>query len=154
MTLYTPIETLHSCLASAQYTDMSEVTDKKRKPNIEAYSGNRSDYDAYQEWIKTAYEKYKRRPYDYELHVEAMFPQTWGDTSLGFGGVGGQSFTTAYTVIIGCSHTYDYCVYFGGRFAYRLDLTKCDIEIIRKDITVQNMAEVRSRGRYLKKKVV
>lgn len=30
-----------------------------------------------------------------------MFPQTWGDTSLGFGGMGGQAITTALTTIIG-----------------------------------------------------
>lgn len=32
-----------------------------------------------------------------ELH---MFPQVWGDTSLGFGGIGGQAITSAYTTIV------------------------------------------------------
>jgi len=154
MSLYTPLETLSSCLASAQYVDMSEVLDKKRKPNSKPFDGKRTDYDAYQEWVKSAYEEYKRRPTAYELFVEAMFPQTWGSTALGFGGIGGQAITSAYTVVIACTHTYDYCVYFGGMFAYRLDMTKCDIEIVRKDIAAQNMAEVRDKGRYLKKKVV
>ena len=137
-----PIETLHSCLSSAQYVDMSEVIDRKRKANTKSFTGNRFDYDGYQKWVKESHEKYKRRPYDYELFVEAMFTQTWSDTSLGFGGVAGQAFTTAYTTIIGCDHTNDFCVYFGSRFAYKLDLTKCDIEIIRKDIGNQNMAEI------------
>jgi len=48
MSLYTPLETLSSCLASAQYVDMSEVLDKKRKPNSKPFDGKRTDYDAYQ----------------------------------------------------------------------------------------------------------
>ena len=147
MTLSAPIETLHSCLASAQYKDMSLVTDKKRKPNVPAYSA----YDEYQAWVKTAFEDYKRRPYAHELHVEAMFPQLWGSTALGFGGMGGQAMTTAYVTIIGCDYTHDLCVYFGGMFAYRLDLTKCDMELIRKDISGKCMSDVGQQGRYLKK---
>lgn len=29
-----------------------------------------------------------------------MFPQAWGSTSLGFGGIGGQAMTSAYTTVI------------------------------------------------------
>lgn len=48
-----------------------------------------------------------------------MFPQTWGDTSLGFGGIGGQSITSAYTVCIEGPYG-DVAVFFSGRFAYHV----------------------------------
>lgn len=150
MELGSPIEALHAALSSAQFVDMPEVTDKKRKPNSKPFAGNRSNYDEYKEWCKTAYEEHTRRPFYYELHVEAMFPQMWGSTALGFGGAGGQAMTTAYTIVIGCNHNYHYCVYFGGSFAYKLDLKKFDVEKIRKDIAGHRMAEVGERGRYLK----
>lgn len=46
------------------------------------------------------------------------FPQTWGSTALGFGGIGGCAMTTAQTVIIGYGNRFE--VYFGGRFAYEV----------------------------------
>lgn len=47
------------------------------------------------------------------------FPQDWGSTALGFGGIGGQMCTRAQTVVV-CDEylTGKACVYFGGRFAY------------------------------------
>lgn len=46
------------------------------------------------------------------------FPQTWGSTALGFGGIGGQAMTTAQTyVVITYGTVY---VYFGSRFAYEM----------------------------------
>lgn len=149
MSTDTPLEILRLALGSAQYVDMPEIIDKKRKVNSKPFAGNRSNYVEYQEWCKSAYEEYSRRPYYYELHVEAMFPQMWGSTALGFGGAGGQAMTTAYTIVIGCDYNYHYCVYFGGQFAYKLDLKKFDVEKIRKDIAAHNMAEVGQRGRYL-----
>ena len=55
-----------------------------------------------------------------EDHCEVvMFQQAWSSTALGFGGIGGQTITSAYTVaVIGpCG---DACVYFAGRFAYHI----------------------------------
>ena len=56
------------------------------------------------------------RPQAHHLAV-TMFPQTWGSTALGFGGIGGQAMTPAYTVIVqdGVGPA---AVYFGGRLAY------------------------------------
>ena len=46
------------------------------------------------------------------------FPQVWGSTALGFGGIGGQALTTAQTyVILAQGSIY---VYFGSRFAYEI----------------------------------
>ena len=60
----------------------------------------------------------ERRPRIDSVDV-VMFPQTWGSTALGFGGVGGQAITTAYTVVV-YGPMGDACVYFGGRFAYHI----------------------------------
>lgn len=90
--MYSPIEVLAASFYSALHKDMGNVGDPS-----------------------------PRRPYASELSVYAMFPQTWGSTALGFGGVGGQSFTTAYTVVISNQEFNEFCVYFGGRFAYRID---------------------------------
>lgn len=63
--------------------------------------------------------KVSKRPTESECNI-TMFTQVWGSTALGFGGVGGQAITSAYTVVIGgpCG---DFCVYFAGRFAYRIE---------------------------------
>lgn len=47
-----------------------------------------------------------------------MFPQTWGSTTLGFGGIGGQAFTRAYTVVVEDLDANIYSVFFGERLAY------------------------------------
>ncbi len=49
-----------------------------------------------------------------------VFPQTWGSTALGFGGIGGKAMTTAYTVVV-TGPRGDACIYFGGTFAYHVD---------------------------------
>jgi hypothetical protein len=92
---------LSRAVMSALIVDLPNVEYQYRKP------GDKSG----------ATETRKRRPYESDLGVY-HFPQTWGDTSLGFGGVAGQAFTTAYTTVV--VHYRDACVYFGGRFAYRV----------------------------------
>lgn len=58
-----------------------------------------------------------RRPYEHEVEVYS-FPQSFSDTTLGFGGVGGQAFTTAQmTVVIYGANA---CVYVSGKLAYKL----------------------------------
>jgi hypothetical protein len=44
------------------------------------------------------------------------WPQQWGTTTCGFGGIGGQAFTTAQTFVIQ-SPSGDVLVYHAGRFA-------------------------------------
>lgn len=58
-----------------------------------------------------------RRPEASECTVLAMFPQTWGSTALGFGGIGGAAMTPAYTVLVQ-GPSQEVAVYWGGRFAY------------------------------------
>lgn len=59
------------------------------------------------------------------------FPQTWGTTSLGWGGISGQAFTTAQTVIIFDQENSIACVYIGGRFAYMIRNSKEFFDTIR-----------------------
>jgi len=47
-----------------------------------------------------------------------MFPQSWGDTSCGFGGMGGQAITTAPTVVLTDENAGVIFVYINFRFAY------------------------------------
>lgn len=72
-----------------------------------------------------------------------MFPQTWGSTALGFGGVGGQAITGAYTVIVECHRTGNRAVYFGGRFAYLVpaQLTAEQSRCFRGHLVAQNLVE-------------
>lgn len=56
----------------------------------------------------------------YEDHCDIYhFPQAWGSTALGFGGLGGQAITKAYTTVV-FGPVGDACVYFSGRFAYHV----------------------------------
>lgn len=97
-----PIETLSHCLAHAVYQGMPDFEYEERT------------------WAKAPVIKTCKHTH-HDVNVEAMFMQTWPSTSLGFGGIGGQALTDAYTVVISSRRGPWYCVYFGGRFAYWLD---------------------------------
>lgn len=71
------------------------------------------------------------------------FPQGWSDTSLGFGGAGGQMMCGAQTVIVG--NLYRYGVYFGGRFAYLVERPN---ETFFEDMHNWKMADIRRSGKY------
>lgn len=95
------------------------------------------------EWRDLPTEDAFRRPLLHEIDVYS-FPQVWSDTALGFGGVGGQSMTTAQTtVVIGMMH--DAAIYFGRRLAYHI--SKPNTELM-KDICAHNMASCAGRGKY------
>lgn len=53
------------------------------------------------------------------------WPQTWGSTACGFGGIGGQAITGAQTLVVLYETEQDRlaCVFHNGRFAY---LTRFD----------------------------
>jgi len=61
----------------------------------------------------------------------AMFPQMWGSTALGFGGMGGAAMTTAYTIVMGTDYSRLYSVYFNGRYAYCAELTNAFVADLR-----------------------
>lgn len=109
MNLENPLQSLHQSLSHAEYAGFPEYEYEER--DWEHYRKTKEDTRI----TKQA----KHRAYD--LVVFAMFPQTWSSTTLGFGGVGGQAITPAYTIIIESTHGMGYCVYFGGKFAYRIE---------------------------------
>lgn len=58
---------------------------------------------------------------DIEIKV---WKQTWPNTTLGFGGIGGQEISSAYTVVL-INTIFTECVVFHGmRLAYKTELTR------------------------------
>lgn len=101
-----PIENLAASIASATYVDLNII-----EYRIKDWTKSKdADTDVFED--KT------RRPGIRDIEIVAMFSQTWGSTALGFGGIGGAAMTDAYTVII--RHNNEFCVYFSGRFAYKI----------------------------------
>lgn len=49
-----------------------------------------------------------------------MFPQSWGDTTCGHGGIGGQAITQAQTIVFDTNSSGWY-VYQGGAFSYHIE---------------------------------
>ena len=135
MQLDNPIQALAMSLAHAQYEGFPEYEYQDR--DWEHYRNTKED--------RLITKRAKHRSSD--LIVHAMFPQTWSSTALGFGGVGGQAITPAYTVIIESEHGLGYCVYFGGRFAYRI---KRPSDYFFGDIIHQRMAHVSEYIKYEK----
>lgn len=84
-----------------------------------------------------------RRPSKHEIKVYAMFPQLWGSTALGFGGIGGAAMTTEYTIIFECFGKY--AVYYGHSFAYMVEYPN---QKFYDDISGRNIASVSSKGKY------
>lgn len=108
MSIENSIQSLHASLAHAVYQGFPEFEYQDR------------DWDHYRKTKENSYVTKSRKHSEYDVAVYSMFPQTWSSTSLGFGGIGGQAFTPAYTVILESHQGAGYCVYFGGRFAYRI----------------------------------
>jgi hypothetical protein len=118
-----PIETLHAAMAHAAYVAFSDYVYQDR---------DWAKHDAWRatlkrEEMKTAvapadcFVEKTRKHTDYDMTVAAMFVQTWGSTALGFGGIGGQAFTSAYVSVIESNLTGEHAVYFHGRLAYVID---------------------------------
>jgi hypothetical protein len=129
-----PIETLAGCLAHAAYEAFPEYKyqdrnwDKYRKWQDEVFNklSQEDKKKLYNEERQTGvamgpadcYVEKTRKHTFYDLTVHSMFPQTWGSTALGFGGIGGQAITSAYVCVIESNLVGGYAVYFGGRLAY------------------------------------
>ena len=81
---------------------------------------------------------------DFDMRV---FPQVWGSTALGFGGVGGQAITAARTyVFIPVSCKQKCFVYFAGRFAYAVPYS----DVLMNDIRDHDVESVNGAGKYFK----
>ncbi len=79
-------------------------------------------------------------------HIDDIinFKQTWASTALGFGGVGDDAITDAYTTVLTCGNTW--FVFFGGRFAYKVSI---DDELFYQDMINGNLYSVKeAQERY------
>lgn len=80
---------------------------------------------------------------DFSIYI---FEQTWSSTSLGFGGVGGQAFTTDFTIVlIPVTCNQDCFVYIGGRFAYHVPYS----EKFMEDVKNYSVAGYTRKNKYL-----
>lgn len=128
-----PVETFAEAVYSA-------LSNKEYLPDI-AYERQTPEQRKNNEQGNT----YFRRPYTSDISVY-HFPQTWGSTALGFGGIGGQAFTTAYTtVVIGVDDVA--AVFFDGKHAYTIQGFNEEFD---KDISNHRMKSISEKFSYTK----
>jgi hypothetical protein len=77
-----------------------------------------------------------------------MFPQTWGSTALGHGGMGGAAVTTAYTIVLECYATDEFLVYFGGQYCYSVSRRSKNLDTFVEDCRNHNLGSKRDSGEY------
>lgn len=125
--LPSPLDVLHRALASATHCDLPAVKMYRRdhlaRSNLseaERTECERREKDLGAQGFTAWPGEWVDRALDVsEISIHAMFPQSWGSTALGFGGMGGSAMTDAYTTVLSGPDG-DLAVYFNGRFAYLL----------------------------------
>ena len=97
--------------------------------------------------VVSEYEKKTGKKADAESALVYSFPQTWASTALGFGGIGGQAFTSAQTTAIMVYGEDELCgaVFFGGGLAYLYPSINCRFE---QDIANCKMSAVLGSAKY------
>lgn len=128
-----PLEALAACLAHAMYEGFSHIEYEDR------------DWEHFNKTKEIKLITKTRRHSDRDFEVYAMFSQTWSSTALGFGGIGGQAITQAYTTVVRSDYTGEVCVYFGTRFAYKI---KRPNATFYTDAANRNMKPVKERSSY------
>ena len=131
-----PITDLAGCIAHAQYEGFSDIHYENR------------DWQVYRDTGEDVRVSKTRRPTTRDFGVYAMFPQTWGSTALGHGGVGGAAMTTAYTVVLECYHTQEFLVYFGGQWCYTVSRQSANIEAFVEDCKNHCLTSKRQSEKY------
>jgi len=76
-----------------------------------------------------------------------MFEQTWGNTALGFGGIGGQAITSAYTTVVRDMYSGWCGVFFGERLAYKI---KDPNQKFNEDVLYRDMKPTYQYGVYIR----
>lgn len=132
-----PITDLADCIAHAQYEGFSDIEYETR------------DWEEYRKTQKDVRISARRRPTTRDFGVYAMFPQTWGSTALGHGGVGGSAMTTAYTIVLECYATQEFLVYFGGRFCYTVSRRSANIKTFAEDCRNHGLESKRKSEKYM-----
>ena len=117
-----PIQVLHETLGAALYRDLPDIEYSDRDWSRWKVLSKEEQTEAIKN-NNVPETKKTRRPHDEDVEVY-LFPQTWGSTALGYGGIGGSAMTSDYTVVVMLYN--DVCVYFGrDQLAYRLNLLNC-----------------------------
>lgn len=129
-----PIGELAAILAHAEYSGFSTIEYDTRDWEEFKRTGDR---DA------TVRKTRQHTARDYS--VIGMFPQTWGSTALGHGGMGGAAISTAYTVVLSSHYTGEHLVYFGSRLAYSVVKPN---HRFWEDLSDRNMIECAKHSRY------
>ncbi|MBA9846839.1 hypothetical protein DEE89_12070 [Ralstonia pickettii] len=119
MQLSSPIDAVASAVHHAALAAFPDVHYRTRDYEAMKNWTSQESYDAVK--ANVAPEKAAvRRPDVRQCEIYAMFVQTWSSTALGFGGLGGQAMTPAYTVVVSGPSGH-WAVYWAGRFAYLID---------------------------------
>ena len=135
-----PIGELAAVLAHAEYAGFSEIEYDSRDWEEFRRSGD-----------KNATVKKTRRHTTRDFSVIGMFPQTWGSTALGHGGIGGAAVSTAYTVVLSSHYTGEHLVYFGSQLAYTVLKPN---NRFWNDLAERNMCERAKCSRYTEPETV
>jgi len=131
-----PLSDLHDAMAHAEYVGFSDIEYETR------------DWEEYRKTQKDIRIPARRRPTARDFGVYAMFPQTWGSTALGHGGMGGAAMTTAYTIVLECYATQEFLVYFGGVFCYKVNRRSKNIDTFAEDCKNHCLAGKRKSSKY------
>ncbi len=125
-----PVETLAQAVYSALHNE-------KYLPDITYHVPTREDTAMGRQG-----EKKTRRPHVSEISVY-HFPQMWGSTALGFGGIGGAAMTEAYTTVVILQDKIA-AVFFAGRYAYTAEANMA----FMNDLRANQMADTEQVKRY------
>ncbi len=128
-----PVECLASALYSAIHVDLSPVEYADWTPSAKAEGKSPRDVP-----------KKTKRPDERDCEI-VQFLQSWGSTALGFGGMGGASVTSAYTSVVFGRGRGEVCVYFAGRFAYRIERPNAKFF---GDLNLRHMLSVEKSEQY------
>jgi hypothetical protein len=139
-----PIGVIAECIAHAQYEGFSDIEYETR--DWEKIRAAKTPEEKSQ--AVAASTPATRRPVSRDFEVYAMFPQTWGSTALGHGGMGGASMTTAYTVVLECQHTQEFLVYFGGTWCYTVSRRSANIDAFVEDCRNHCLVSKRKSEKY------
>jgi hypothetical protein len=132
-----PLRDLHEAMAHAQYKGFSDIEYETR------------DWEVYRKTQQDVRVPVRRRPhFDQDFWVYCMFPQTWGSTALGHGGMGGASVTTAYTIVLECHATQEFLVYFGGQMCYKISRRSPNIAVFVEDCKNHCLVSKRESEKY------
>ncbi|MNR71312.1 hypothetical protein D3C71_19270 [compost metagenome] len=148
----TALQTLHLALGAAIHRDLPQVHYEQRDWEAEGALRDRVGREEFARLqaagqLPPARQRV-RRPSEEEVEV-VMFPQTWGSTALGYGGIGGAAITSAYTVVVLSQELA--CVYFGGdHLAYTVPLGKLSDEQLQAWNTALARRQMENRREAVK----